>query len=120
MSMRMTFRRSAIHLALVAIFPVSGAWAEEDVAQLISPDLTEASINLPYYTNVKPLYRQYDGVSHDGFSPNVDLNIVRRSDEAVWFKLNARNLGLRTQEMRVSYEKQGDWAIDLNYNQIPR
>lgn len=120
MSMRMTFRRSAIHLALVAIFPVSGAWADEDVAQLISPDLTEASINLPYYTNVKPLYRQYDGVSHDGFSPNVDLNIVRRSDEAVWFKLNARNLGLRTQEMGVSYEKQGDWAIGLDYNQIPR
>ena len=80
----------------------------------------EVTVNLPFYTNVNPLYRQYDGVSHDGFNPNASVNIVNRTDEAVWFKLNARNLGLRTQEMGVSYEKQGDWAIGLQYDQIPR
>lgn len=120
MSMRNTFRRTAIHLALVAIFPVSGAWADDEVAELISPNVREVTVSLPFYTNVNPLYRQYDGVSHDGFNPNASVNIVNRSDDALWFKLNARNLGLRTQEMGVSYEKQGDWAIGLQYDQIPR
>lgn len=121
MSTQQQFRQTALVIALSAVFPLSSAWAEDDdVAQLISPNVTEVTVNVPWVNEVNPLYRQYNGINNQGVNANLDLNIVRRSDDAEWFRLNARNLGLSTQEFGVSMEKQGDWALGLNYDQIPR
>lgn len=113
------FRPTLLVIALAAAFPAAPVWAEDDVAELTSPNTTEATLNLPYTDKVNPLYRQYNGVTKEGVNPNLDVDIVRRQD-ADWFRVNARNLGLRTQEAGISYEKQGDWSISLDYNQIPR
>ncbi|WP_161493252.1 MtrB/PioB family decaheme-associated outer membrane protein [Zoogloea sp. LCSB751] len=119
MSKHLNFRQTAIVMALSAVFPVASVWADE-VEELTSPNKTEAALNLPYYSAVNPLYRQYSGVNNEGFNGNVDIDVVRRDEEAKWFKLNARNLGLRTQELDIRYEKQGDWSLGLSYDQIPR
>lgn len=119
MSKHLNFRQTAIVMALSAVFPVASVWADE-VEELTSPNKTEAALNLPYYGAVNPLYRQYNGVNNEGFNGNVDIDMVRRDEEAKWFKLNARNLGLRTQEIDIRYEKQGDWSLGLRYDQIPR
>lgn len=113
------FRPTLLVIALAAAFPMAPAWAEDDVAELTSPNTTEAVLNLPYTDKANPLYRQYNGVTKEGVSTNVDVDIVRRRD-ADWFRVNARNLGLRTQEAGISYERQGDWSISLDYDQIPR
>jgi MtrB/PioB family decaheme-associated outer membrane protein len=111
-------RPSILVIALAAAFPAAPVWADE-IAELTSPNVTDGALNLPYTDKVNPLYRQYNGVNKEGVSVNADVDIVRR-DNADWFRINARNLGLRTQEMGISYEKQGDWSIRLDYDQIPR
>lgn len=123
MSTQSIFRPTILAIALAAAFPSMSAWAQNDendeVAELTSPNKAEAAVNLPYMDKVNPLYRQYNGVNNAGFNANADVDYLRRQD-AEWFRVNARNLGLRTQEMGISYEKQGDWSISLGYDQIPR
>lgn len=118
MSNHQNFRRTAIVIALSAVFPIATVWADE-VEDLISPDVAEVTIKLPYQDKVNPLYRQYDGVNKEGVSGSANIEYVTRK-EADWFKVNARNLGLSTQEASVLYERQGDWSLGLSYDQIPR
>ena len=92
----------------------------ESLAELISPDVADVSVKLPWQGDVSPLYRQYQGVNRSGVSGNVGVDIVKRSDKGDWFKLRAQDLGLSTQELGVAVEKQGDWSLGLDYNQIPR
>ena len=120
MSMHKNFSRTAIVVALSAIFPMSGAYAEDDLEALLNPNTAEAAFKLPYIDKINPLYRQYNGVNHQGVNGNLDINVTKRSEDGTWFKLQAENLGLSTQEFGMSYEKQGDWGLGLEYNQIPR
>lgn len=120
MSMHKNFSRTAIFVALSAIFPATAVHADDDVEALTNPNAIEAALKLPFIDKINPLYRQYNGINHQGLNGNLDLNVVNRNDEGSWFKLRAENLGLSTQEFGVSYERQGDWAVGLEYNQIPR
>ncbi len=113
------FSRTAIVIALSAVFPVAGAMADE-VDDLINPNVAEVTFKLPYQNEIHPLYRQYNGVNHKGINGNIDIDIVRRGEEGDWLKVQGRELGLSTQEFGASYEKQGDWSVALEYNQIPR
>jgi hypothetical protein len=61
MSTQSIFRPTILAIALAAAFPVSSAWADDEVSELISPNTAEAAINLPYTDKINPLYRQYDG-----------------------------------------------------------
>lgn len=114
------FKRTVLALAVSMAFPVSSALAQEDVAELISPNVGEAGIKLQYLNDVNPLYRQYYGLNKDGVNSSADLKVIRRSDEGRWLRVEGRDLGLRTQEFGVSVEQQGDWKLGLDYNQIPR
>ena len=120
MSNHKHFTRTAIVLALSAIFPVTAAFADDDVEALTNPNVTDVSANLPYINKINPLYRQYNGINHEGLNGNADIDIVNRDADGNWFKLYGSNLGLSTQEAGISYEKQGDCAVGLDYNQIPR
>ena len=106
-------------LLACSMFPWASAHAE-DLEALLSPNVSEATLKLPYMDKVNPLYRQYNGVNRDGIGANIDLDVVKRGNEGEWFKLQARNLGLATQEVGISYDKQGKWSIGIEYNQIPR
>ncbi|WP_162888721.1 MtrB/PioB family decaheme-associated outer membrane protein [Dechloromonas sp. HYN0024] len=120
MSKQTNFMRTAIFVALSAAFPFAEVQADDEIDALVNPNATEATFKLPYMDKVNPLYRQYNGVNQTGISGNIDLNIVNRNNQGQWFKLQAENLGLSTQEIGISYEQQGDWALGLDYNQIPR
>lgn len=111
---------SALALAVSMAFPVSSAIAQEDVAELISPNTAEASVKLQYLDDVNPLYRQYYGINDDGVNASADVKVIQRSDAGRWLRIEGRDLGLRTQEFGASIEQQGDWKIGIDYNQIPR
>ncbi|AKU13965.1 hypothetical protein AzCIB_4072 [Azoarcus sp. CIB] len=115
------FKRTVLALAVSLAFPVSSAIAQEDeVAELISPNVAEASIKLQHLNEVNPLYRQYYGINDEGIHGSADLKVIRRSDEGRWLRIEGRDLGLRTQEFGASIEQQGDWKLGIDYNQIPR
>lgn len=111
--------RSAIAVALALAFPTGYALADE-VQELTSPNVSDVSLSIRNQNEVNPLYRLYSGSKDSGTMGSVDVNLIRRDDNGVWGKLQARGLGLRNQELGASYEKQGDWRIGLDYNEISR
>lgn len=119
MSMNKNFSRTAIFVAVSAIFPMA-AYADDDLESLINPNTAEVAFKLPFINQINPLYRQYNGINHKGLNGNLDIDVVNRDADGNWFKLRGENLGLNTQEFEVSYEKQGDWGIGAGYNQIMR
>ncbi|MGE5492473.1 MAG: MtrB/PioB family decaheme-associated outer membrane protein [Actinomycetota bacterium] len=114
------FKRGMLAVAIAMAFPAGGAWADEDVAELINPNVTEVQPKLLYLDKVNPLYRQYTGMNHQGVNGALDLNFIDRNEAGRWLRIEARDLGLETQEFKAAVEQQGDWAVKLGYDQIPR
>ncbi|HEX6362352.1 MAG TPA: MtrB/PioB family decaheme-associated outer membrane protein [Albitalea sp.] len=64
---------------------------------------------------------QWRGLTEEGPVLLLDLDLVRREDETgTWLKVNGRNLGLDTRELRLTHERQGDWAWTLFGSQLTR
>jgi MtrB/PioB family decaheme-associated outer membrane protein len=114
------FGRSIIAAAVALAFPAGSALADE-VQTLISPNTSEVSLRLQDLNKVNPLYRMYSGLDSSGVNGSLDVNLVKRSEDGAWMKLQARDLGLPgIQEFGASYDKQGDWKVGLNYNEITK
>jgi MtrB/PioB family decaheme-associated outer membrane protein len=108
--------RSAIAIALALAFPAERVFADE-VKDLTNPDVSEVSISARYLDSVNPQYRLYSGMDRQGGMGSVDVNLIKRDENGVWVKVQGRDLGLRTQEIGTSVEKQGDWRVGLDsYN----
>jgi len=113
------FKRTLLAASIPMLFPASAALADDEVAELISPNVGEVSVKLQNVNEVNPLYREYTGINHKGGNASADLNLVRRSEDGRWLKLQGRDLGLRTAELSAEAEQQGDWAAKFGYNKIP-
>lgn len=118
MKTRDFFKPSLIAVSISLAFPWATAMADE-VEELSSPNVAEVSVTGQYLNNSNPYYRQYTGMTHEGLNGSVDVNVVQRSDNGRWLRLEGRDLGLRTQEFKAGIEQQGDWAVGIDYNQIP-
>lgn len=123
--MNMKTENSVFGLTLVAAavalaFPAGSALADE-AQELMSPNKSEVSLRVQDLNKVNPLYRMYTGLDRSGTMGSLDLNLVRRSEDGAWAKLLGRDLGLRgVQQLGASYEKQGDWRIGLDYDEITK
>ena len=114
------FGRSLIAAAVALAFPAGSALADE-VQELTNPNRSDVSLRIQDINKVNPLYRMYSGMDRTGARGSLDLDLVRRSDDGAWMKLLGRDLGLSgIQEFGGSYEKQGDWRIGLDYNEITK
>jgi MtrB/PioB family decaheme-associated outer membrane protein len=113
------FKRTLLAASISMLFPASGALADDEVEELISPNASEVTVKVQNINEINPLYREYTGLNHKGGNGSVDVNLVRRSEEGRWLKLQGRDLGLRTAEFTAETEQQGDWAAKLGYNKIP-
>jgi len=115
-----TLKRSVIAVAVALAFPVGIAMADE-VQDLTSPNASDVSIHVQDFNKVNPLYRYYSGINQNGADYSVDANIVNRDANGDWVKVQARDLGISgIQEFGASYEKQGDWSVGLDYNEITK
>jgi MtrB/PioB family decaheme-associated outer membrane protein len=113
-------RRSSIALAVALAFPAGAALADE-VQELTNPNVSDVSIHVQDFNRVQPLYRYYSGINQDGATYSVDANVVNRDADGDWLKIQARDLGISgIQELGISYEKQGDWRIGADYNEITK
>jgi MtrB/PioB family decaheme-associated outer membrane protein len=113
------FKQTLLAASISMLFPAMGAWADDEVEELISPNASEVTLKVQNVNEINSLYREYTGLNHEGINGSVDLNLVRRSEEGRWLKLQGRDLGLDTQELKAEVEQQGDWAVKFGYNQIP-
>jgi MtrB/PioB family decaheme-associated outer membrane protein len=116
------FSRSILALAVLAAF--GSAHAEDDeVAQLTQPE-SSASVGLGGVTGDskdRAIYGQYNGRRLDGSNLLLDVDYVKRDDAlGLWTNFRGSNLGLDTQEMSFSQNKQGDWKYSVEYSELVR
>lgn len=113
------FKPTLLAASFAMIFPAGGALADDEVRELISPNVAAVTLKVLNVNEVNSLYREYTGLNHEGVNGSVDVNLVQRSEEGRWLKLQGRDLGLSTQEFKAQVDQQGDWAVNVGYNQIP-
>ena len=116
---KLVFSRSLLAAAVALTFPTGAALAD-DVQDLINPNTREVAARLLYLNTVNPQYRQYTGLNDKGVNGSLDLNFVNRSVDGTWFKLQASDLGLTSQALSASVEKQGDWKLGLDHSEFTK
>jgi MtrB/PioB family decaheme-associated outer membrane protein len=98
---------------------VTLAHADDPVVDPASPNVGTASVSVGAVSEVNPLFRDYSGVNQTGAYEILNLDYVNRDPQGVWLRAFIRDLGLEGDEqLGASYEKQGDWLVDVGYNQI--
>ena len=120
------FSQKLLVIALLAAMgPAQGA--DDEVALLIKPDSTVASVGLGVasggsgYSKERSIFGQYNGWRKDGTGLLLDFDYIRRDDAAgLWTNFEGRNLGLDNRELRFSQQKQGDWKYSAEYSELVR
>lgn len=110
--------RKAVVLAIAGAFPLS-VWADE-VQELISPNVSDVTVSVSHKTKDQTQFDQYTGKMDDGVSATAAVDYVNRSDEGLWVRVQGSDLGSRTQGASVAVEQQGNWAVGVSYDQMPR
>ncbi len=114
------FNRSLLAVAVALTFAAGVALAD-DVKDLSDPNTRSASVSVEDLTAVNPLYRYYSGINSPGVYATFGVDLVNRDAEGYWLKFYGRDLGKAgIQEAGASYEKQGDWRIAVDYNEITK
>jgi MtrB/PioB family decaheme-associated outer membrane protein len=89
------------------------AFAQQPVGSL--------SVGAGYWSDDRPRWGVYDGMSEQGPYLLLDGTYSHRNDETgTWFKLDASNLGLDNREIRAEILRQGKAGLFLEYSRIPR
>ena len=120
-----TSARSSLAIAVLAAFTASAALAaeDEDLAALTRPQ-SAVSVGVGALSGTqrdRALFGQYNGLRLHDTNLLLDLDYIRRNDETgMWTIFRGRNLGLDIPEMSVTFQKQGDWRLNADFNQIVR
>jgi hypothetical protein len=89
------------------------AFAQQPVGSL--------SVGAGYWSDDRPRWGVYDGMSEQGPYLLLDGTISQRNDATgASFRLDASNLGLDTREIRAEFGRQGNVGLFLEYSRIPR
>lgn len=119
MIMHSTFKLTAISAALMAIYGLAQAADDAEMRELTQPD-SSVSVGVGHVSGDRQQFGKYDGVTDSETHLILDAD-VRKRDEATgtWMTFGARNLGLDNRQLNAGYDRQGDWGVSVDYNQIP-
>lgn len=120
-STNLTLNRNLLALALLAAF--APAHASDEVDQLVKPEsvVSAGLAGTSGGNKDRSLFGQYNGLRNGGGNLLLDFDYLKRDDESgVWQILQGRNLGLDNREFSAIYNKQGDWKLGVDFNEITR
>ena len=109
--------------ALSAALASGAVWAadEEDPVKELTQPQSAVSVGAGYWNRDRPRLGTYDGMPDKGAYGLLDALINTRDEKTgTWFKLDARNLGLDTREIRADWERQGNFGVFMEYNRTVR
>ena len=103
-----------------AALPPAVAQEDEEIRRLSKPESRlEAGVGAVSDDNLR--FGQYSGLHEEGAYGLLGLEINSRAEATgTWFRLQARNLGLESRELRLDYGRQGSWGVDFEFSQTPR
>ncbi|MBI3570490.1 MAG: MtrB/PioB family decaheme-associated outer membrane protein [Gammaproteobacteria bacterium] len=111
---------SAIAAAMLTAYGSVEAAEVDEVTQLTKPE-SSVSVGASYLSHDNQRFGQYTGMRDEGAYGILDFNFVNRDDNTgTWFKLDGRNLGLDSRELRFEHTRQGDWGYFIEFGQTPR
>jgi MtrB/PioB family decaheme-associated outer membrane protein len=110
--------RSAASVAAFALAASATAFAaEEDPAKPVS----SVGFGLGYVDRDGPRFGQYNGMHEQGGYGLLDVYLNKRDDATgTWTKLQGRNLGLESRQLRFEQNRQGNWGYFIEYGRTPR
>lgn len=120
MAMQKQFAFPLTVIAAAVLSAFNPAYADEEIDQLTKP-MSSVSVGAGYVTEDARRFGRHNGMTDEGMYGlfNVDINKLDTST-GTWLKFKGNNLGLENRDLRLSHERQGDWAYYLDYSEIPR
>ena len=113
-------RKTALCAALASACGLAMAQEDPEIAALTKPE-SALSAGIGYWTKDRPRLGTYDGMREKGAYWLLDAFINTRDDATgTWFRLDARDLGLDTRELRAEWLRQGNIGVFLEYNRLVR
>ena len=116
-------RQTILAVAVLAAIGQARAQMSEEVKQLTNPEssVTVGAAGVSGDSKDRAQFGIFNGMrEHDSYLL-LDLDVIKRDNATgTWMTAYGRNLGLDNREFRVGMEKQGDWKIFGEYNQITR
>ena len=97
------------------------AQQDEDVAKLTTPEsYIGAGIGGQTGNQAdRSIWGQYNGMRTEDWYLLLNFDYNKRDDATgQWTKIYGYNLGLDTREAGISFEKQGDWKLGLDFNEL--
>jgi MtrB/PioB family decaheme-associated outer membrane protein len=114
------FRLTAVAAAVTAAAGSGYAAESDEIKALTTPD-SIVQVGAGYVDSDNGNFGKYNGLNEKGGYLLLDGNVNKRDDATgTWMRLNARNLGLDSRELRFDHKRQGNWGYYLEYNEIPR
>ena len=110
---------TAMAAAVLSAFGPSSARAEEPEAARLFAAPSEISVGAGYVFENNQRFGQFTGLRDKGFYGLLDFNLIRRFDETGWFTFHGRNVGFDDRGLRLGVERQGNWRLSVDFNQIP-
>ncbi len=114
---------SLLALAVLTTLGTARAQQSDEVKELVNPEssVTVGATGVSGDSKERAQFGMFNGMRKDGGYLNLDLDYLRRDNATgTWSWLNGRNLGLDNRELRIGMQKQGDWKVSGEYNEITR
>jgi MtrB/PioB family decaheme-associated outer membrane protein len=116
-------RQTLLAVAVLAAVGQARAQMSEEVRQLTTPDssISVGAAGVSGDSKDRAQFGMFNGMrEHDAYLL-LDLDYARRDNATgTWMTVYGRNLGLDNREFRAGMQKQGDWKVFGEYNEITR
>ncbi len=120
------YTRKVLALSIAAIgiaVGTPGAFADEstdEVASLINPD-SQIELGVGGVSSNSYKFGDYTGLNKSGAYGIANISVVRHgSGDARYLEITGRNLGLNSRSLTVEGGQQGNYGLNLSYDELPK
>lgn len=110
------FKRNVLSASIAAIGLAAAplAWADNPSGEI---DLGVGNVSRD-----SAAFGNFNGLNESGVYGIANIRLFRRSDgnDAGYFEIDGRNLGLRSRSLRIGGGEQGNFGLRLDYIEIPK
>ncbi|HEX4858160.1 MAG TPA: MtrB/PioB family outer membrane beta-barrel protein, partial [Usitatibacteraceae bacterium] len=118
-----SFAPSLLALAVLGTIGQAGAQQSDEVRQLTNPEssVRVGGASVSGDSADRAQFGMFNGMRKERGYLLLDLDYLTRDNATgLWTFLTGRNLGLDSRELRGGMQKQGDWKVFGEYNEITR
>lgn len=118
---RFAYKALAASIAIIGInAPVVANEMDEDVRRLIVPE-SEIEFGAAHQSSDSFKFGDYTGMDQSGVHAVANVHVLRRGrDDARYFEIDGRDLGLDSRSLRIEAGEQGKFGLRLEYDQLPK